>query len=153
MVKKSLAIFGIPRKLFIQFLRFAGVGAVGTAVQYAVLAALVELAGLHPTLASGIGFVGGAFTNYYLNYHFTFQSERRHLSAAPRFFTAAAAGLGLNTLFMAIGTGFLGLHYLIAQCASTAIVLLWNFSASKLWVFEEKNGQDNRIAKRRSAIS
>ena len=127
----------MPRKIVTQFLRFAGVGAVGTAVQYVVLTLLVELAHFHPTSASGIGFVGGALTNYYLNYYFTFQSERRHWSAAPRFFTVAAAGLGLNTLFMAIGAGLLGLHYLIAQCGSTAIVLLWNFSASKLWVFGE----------------
>ena len=144
-IKESLPVFERSRKVFTQFLRFAGVGAVGTLVQYAMLALLVELAGLGPTLASGIGFVGGAFTNYYLNYRFTFQSERKHLSAAPRFFTVAAAGLGLNTLFMKIGTDFLEVHYLIAQCASTAIVLLWNFSASKLWVFEGKSRQDKGI--------
>jgi putative flippase GtrA len=137
MKQLSFPVFRIPRTIITQFLRFAGVGAIGTAVQYAILTVLVELAGIQPTLASGIGFVGGAFTNYYLNYRFTFQSERRHWYAAPRFFTIAAAGLGLNTLFMTIGTGFLGLHYLIAQCGSTAIVLLWNFSASKLWVFRE----------------
>ncbi len=120
-----------------QFVRFASVGALGTAVQYVILAALVELILFDSTAASAIGFVGGAFTNYYLNYRFTFRSERRHLSAAPRFFTVAAAGLGLNVVFMALGTGPLHLHYLIAQCASTAIVLLWNFSAAKLWVFGE----------------
>jgi putative flippase GtrA len=132
------SIFKSPRTILNQFLRFASVGATGTAVQYAILAGLVELTGFNSTAASAIGYVGGAFTNYYLNYRFTFQSERSHLSAAPRFFTVAAAGLGLNILFMAIGTGSLGLHYLIAQCASTAIVLLWNFSASKLWVFGEQ---------------
>jgi len=133
-------LFGMSKPLrttFIQFLRFASVGALGTAVQYVVLAGLVELISFNSTAASAIGFVGGAFTNYYLNYRFTFKSERRHLSAAPRFFTVAAAGLGLNVVFMALGTGCLHLHYLIAQCASTVVVLLWNFSAAKLWVFGE----------------
>lgn len=143
-MRQPFSTLGMPRNIFTQFLRFAGVGAVGTGVQYAMLGILVELAGFHPTLASGVGFVGGAFTNYYLNYRFTFYSVRRHLSAAPRFFTMAAAGLGLNTLFMAIGTGFFGLHYLIAQCASSAIVLLYNFSASKLWVFGKKSRRDDR---------
>jgi putative flippase GtrA len=131
------SIFRSPKELATQFLRFVGVGAVGTAVQYACLAGLVELLGLNSTAASAIGFVGGALTNYCLNYRFTFQSERRHFSAAPRFFTVAAAGLGLNVVFMAIGTGLLHLHYLIAQCASTGIVLFWNFSAARLWVFGE----------------
>lgn len=51
-----------------QFLYFAGVGAVGTLVQYAVLIGLAQISDISPVLTSAAGFVLGAFVNYILNY-------------------------------------------------------------------------------------
>ena len=69
---------GILYMILKQFIKFSGVGVVGTAVQYATLFILVQLAGVYPVLASTAGFVLGAFVNYYLNYIYTFRSSKSH---------------------------------------------------------------------------
>jgi hypothetical protein len=68
------------------FIRYAGVGAVGTAVHYGTLIALVQGLGANAVVASTAGFIVGAFVNYALNHQFTFASDRAHRVALPRFF-------------------------------------------------------------------
>ena len=51
------------RKFGCQFLLFAGMGAIGTAMHYSVLIALVRLAQMDAVLASMAGFVVSACVN------------------------------------------------------------------------------------------
>ena len=118
-----------------QFVGFAGVGVIGTAGHYATLIGLVQLAGLIPLLASTAGFVVGAIINYFLNYRFIFRSRKRHIEALSKFLVVATAGLGLNTMAVWFGIDVIRWNYLVAQLAATAIVLVWNFSANKVWTF------------------
>lgn len=120
-----------------QFFRFALVGLAGTAVHFGVLSLLVEALNMAPLPASVVGFVGGALANYLLNYHYTFMSRRRHRAALPRFLAIASIGALLNSLLMAAGLLWLQLHYLLAQLLATGLVLLWNFSGSRLWAFRQ----------------
>ncbi|MGH7106895.1 MAG: GtrA family protein [Acetobacteraceae bacterium] len=117
-----------------RLLRFAAVGGVATAIQYAVLVLLVRAFGMAPTPASSIGFVLSAGVNYLLNYRFTFQSDRPHRPAAAKFAVLAATGLLLNAIIMRLMVGA-GVHYLIAQVCATAVVFLWNFIGNSLWTF------------------
>ncbi len=126
------------RKLGGQFLLFAGMGAIGTAMQYGVLIALVQFTQAGAVLASTAGFVVGACVNYSLNYLFTFNSSKRHTEALPKFLTVALLGMGINASIMAGLVHQAGMHYLLAQMVATGLVLLWNFAGSKLWVFREK---------------
>lgn len=118
-----------------QFMRFVAVGAIGTAAHYAVLIALVSAAIARPAIAASGGFAVGAVTNYVLNYHFTFSSERAHLHAFPRFLLIAASGGVINYALVQTGVGTLHWHYLLAQIAATAIVLLWTFTLNRVWTF------------------
>ena len=120
---------------FYQFIRFAGVGAIGTIAHYVTLIILVQCAGANPIGASTTGFVLGAFINYYLNYHYTFRSTRNHQEAMTKFFTVAVVGVFSNGAFMALATEILALPYLIAQVLATGMVLIWNFVANRLWTF------------------
>jgi putative flippase GtrA len=122
-----------------QFIKFSGVGIVGTAVQYLTLFVLVQLGGVYPVLASTAGFVLGAFVNYYLNYIYTFRSSKSHTDAMPKFFTVATVGLFLNAMIMEFFISFFGLPYIIAQLIATALVLLWNFAANRMWTFMESS--------------
>ena len=121
-----------------QFLRFAGAGAIGTAVQYVVLIALVQLAWAAAVTASFIGFVCGAFVNYFLSHRYVFGSSLPHREAMFKFFVIAVVGLGINTMIMAAGVHMLHLHYLLVQIIATGLVLLWNFGGNKSWTFREK---------------
>jgi putative flippase GtrA len=116
-----------------QFAQYAGVGAIGTSGHYAVYIALVQ-AGLHIVAASVAGFVVGALINYWLNYHYTFNSVQPHRQAMTKFFTIALAGLALNTLIVFV-LDRMQWHYLLAQAAATMIVLIWNFAANRRWTF------------------
>lgn len=119
---------------FTRFVKFAAVGGIATAIQYAVLILLVRGVGMAPTPASSIGFVLSAGVNYLLNYRFTFQSDRPHGPAAAKFAVLAVTGLLINAAIMRLTIGA-GVHYLIAQVCATAVVLFWNFIGNSLWTF------------------
>ncbi len=123
------------KPLIRQFLHFAAVGLVGTAAHYSVLIALHEWLGVDPVIASSCGFITGGFVNYYLNYTFTFRSNKRHHAALAQFFTIAGIGLGVNTALMALLVKVLALPYLPAQIATTGLVLVWHFLGNRFWTF------------------
>jgi putative flippase GtrA len=118
-----------------QFLRYGAVGTVGTALQYAMLIALVQWAGTPPLAASTGGAVAGALANYLLNHRWTFASARAHQQSLPRFAAVALAGIALNAIVLATMLHFLGGHYLVAQLIATGVVLFAGFLANRAWTF------------------
>jgi len=125
----------LPREWVDRFGRFLVVGLLATGVQYLVLVIGVEALGARPARASAAGFVLGAVVGYLLNRSYTFRSKVPHMTGAARFATVAAVGLAGNILFMVLLTGYLHLHYVLAQILTTAVVLLWNFAANASWTF------------------
>ena len=121
----------VSRRMLEQFLRFAGVGAMGTGVQYAILIGLVQALGCNPTAASCAGYACGAVVNY----RFTFNSGRDHRDAIWRYLLLVASGFALNGLIMFGMVELLEIHYLPAQVATTGLLLLFNFMVSRWWVF------------------
>lgn len=117
-----------------RFMRFAVVGGIATAIQYAILILLVRGFGMAPTAASSIGFALSAVANYLLNYRFTFDSDRPHGPAAAKFGLLAATGLLINAVIMHLLVAA-GVHYLLAQVCATGVVLFWNFVGNSLWTF------------------
>ncbi len=118
-----------------QFSKFLLVGGFSTALQYVILAVLVQGPGIDPVLASTIGYVSSAAVNYDLNYRLTFRSRVHYFGGMFRFALVHAAALVLNGGIMAVGTRVLGLHYLLAQIGATIVVLFWNFFANRRWTF------------------
>lgn len=118
-----------------QFVKFATVGALATLIQYAVLAASVELLRWSPVVGSSIGFVVSAVCNYLINRRFTFQSRRRHVEAGPRFALVAFVGLWINAAGVWIGVDVVEIHYILAQVAATLVALGWTFFANRYWTF------------------
>jgi putative flippase GtrA len=117
-----------------QFMRFVSVGAIATATQYLILIALVSGQGWDAAQASMFGAAIGALVNYWLNYSFSFKSERRHRESFPLFVLMAGFGTLLNGAIVR-GLTLMDCHYLIAQVAATVIVLGFNFFVSRKWIF------------------
>jgi len=126
------------RTLLRQFLQFSGVGALGTAVQYLVLIALVSGCSLPNVRAAVAAFLAGASVNYVLNYRWTFRSRKTHRETAAKFLMVALVGLLFTAGIMAVLGDGLGLHYLWAQGVATGCVLLWTFSCNRQWTFRER---------------
>jgi putative flippase GtrA len=118
-----------------QFLRYGVVGAVGTALQYAILVALVQFTRTPAVAASTAGAIAGALANYVLNHRWTFVSGRTHNHALPRFAAVALAGIALNGIVMASMLNLVGVHYLLAQIIATGVVLVAGFLANRAWTF------------------
>lgn len=125
-------------RAMLRFVGYACVGAAGTTVQYLVLVALVSMHALEAVAASCVGAVAGAIVNYCLNYRFTFRATHAHRKAAPRFFLVAGAGLGLNGALMSVLTHWARLPWWLAQCATTACVLVLTYTASSIWTFRPR---------------
>lgn len=121
-----------------KFVGYAGVGATGTAVQYAVVAVVLAAHATGAVTASCLGAVAGAIVNYGLNYRFTFRATGPHRRSAPRFAVVACAGIALNGVLMATLTRLAKLPWLPAQIVTTGCVLLLTYTASSLWTFRTR---------------
>ena len=115
--------------------RFAAVGACGTAIQYLMLWSGVNYLALPAAIASGIGFALGSVINYTLNYFFTFGSKKSHVEAAAKYYTIVGVGFCLNLALMTLFVHHWHWHYLLSQVLTTGLCFFWNFSGSRLWAF------------------
>jgi len=121
--------------VFVQLIKYGTAGAVGTAVQYAILVGLVEGFGSDAVLASTLGAVAGAVVNYVLNYHYTFKSRRPHTISLAKYMVVSAGGIALNAVVLAAATSYLGMHYVAAQILATLVVFLAAFAVNRVWTF------------------
>jgi putative flippase GtrA len=121
-----------------QFVRYAGVGLVATAVHYGVLIVAVETAAWPPWLASGYGATLGAQVAFLGNRWFTFEPGARLGSAWWRFQTTAALGASTGMVIVA-GAARLGVYYLPAQMLATALVLVLSFAVNRSWSFRRQD--------------
>jgi putative flippase GtrA len=115
-------------------LRYAGVGGLATVAHWALLALLVEKAGVAPWLASGCGAVLGAQVAFFGNRRYTFGHAGPLWPAWWRFMGTALLGGGVGMAIVALGVA-LGAHYLLAQAVATALVLLMTFAVNRVWAF------------------
>ncbi|WP_437937121.1 GtrA family protein [Sorangium sp. So ce341] len=126
---------GVLQLLSAPFLRYVGAGGVGTLCHYAVLMLSVELFGASPALSTVLGALVGAFVNYQLNYHLTFVSVAPHRSTLRAFLVVACLTTALSGLGMSYLVSQRGVHYLLAQIACTAVVLIVGYVLNKFWTF------------------
>lgn len=121
-----------------QFTLFVLVGLAAAIVHFGALVGLVEAAGWAPEPATLVGYVAGGLVSYGLNRRHTYSSDRPHSEGGWRFALVAGIGFGLTYAFMALLHRWLGLHYLLAQLATTGVVLAWSFLAHRAWTFSSK---------------
>ena len=127
------ARFGLLRQIAV----FLCVGGFATALQYALMFALIYAAKWDPVRASAAGFVTSSVINFALNARFTFKSERPVLQTAPRFALVAATGLLLNNTILAALLS-LKIHPFIGQIVATLFVTSWNYIINAIWTFKTK---------------
>lgn len=122
-----------------QFVAFFGVGVIAAIVHYGLLYLLVEAFFYDPVSAALAGYVAGGLVSYVLNRLYTYEAQRGHLEAGWRFGVVAGIGFVLTWLLMGLLHTRLGWHYLLAQVATTGIVLVWSFVAHKYWSFKDNS--------------
>ncbi len=139
----------LQRLLSGSFLKFCVVGASSTVIDKAIFYALMTFVPALPWFVSqSIAFLFGVTNGFFWNRYWTFKSNQ-HASMGtqyPIFVATNVVGLALNLLitkgFLIAFTGHAKHNALadknIILCASLCaipIVVVWNFSASRLWTF------------------
>lgn len=120
-----------------QWLRHHTTAVVATAVDYAVMVVLVELAGVGPVPATAVGAFAGAVTGFIMGRHFTYRVASVPVRAqAWRYALISAASLGLNAVGEYVFFHVVGLQYLVARVVTSIIVNnAWNYPMQRFFVF------------------
>lgn len=118
--------------------RFLVSGGIATAVHWAALWGLILLQ-VDAVLASSMGAFLGAIVNYFLQYFFTFKTKRQHKQALLAYAPAVLVSWLLNLVLFYSLYGDVFLDPLVAQVATTAVVMVVNFLLYKKVVFRAKS--------------
>lgn len=124
----------LPR-LIRQFAAFVGVGALATALDYAVFFVGFQLVGLNPVPAALVGYAVGGALSYLLNRAHVFETARSHRAAIIRFLGVMGVGFLLTGYAMSVFTQGFDLSPLFARILTYGVVLMFNFIAHRFFTF------------------
>jgi putative flippase GtrA len=112
-----------------------------TALDFAAMIALVELAHLSPPLAAGLGAASGALVNFLLNRRWVFRADAGPLGAqAARYAFVSLASAGWNAMGEHVLLPLVGAHYVVVRVlVAVTVGLGWNFPMQKRWVFRHQD--------------
>jgi len=130
------------RNMFLRWLKFNFVGAIGIAVQFGALMLLKGLFHFNYLVATAIAVEAAVVHNFVWHEQFTW-ADRVQISwrqSIPRFLrfnltTGAVSILG-NLALMRVMVGYGHMHYLLANALAIALCSVANFLVSEEWVFE-----------------
>ena len=127
-----------------RFLRFAVVGAIGTAVYFGALNLLHLVLKLPVLISSTCSFSLAVISNFTWNRYLTYPDSRSKplKGQLTQFFLVNLAGWAINTLILAALLGlatltFGRLGYNIAAIVATGIVMFWNFFVNRYWTYND----------------
>ena len=115
-----------------------GAGAAAAfAVDVALLAALVELLGVHYLLAATVSFTAGTVVVYLVSVRYAFAYRRFNRANVEFTIFAALGGVGIlvNLLVMYAGVQGLHLHYLLAKILAAGVTFSTNYGTRRLLLF------------------
>lgn len=120
----------------IKLIKFAGVGAIGTLLHYAVLISLVEINQVGVVYATTAGFIVGAIFNYAMSFKYVFHSEKKHSNTLPKFLSIAVITGFLNSTVMWTFAEIASIHYIGAQIIATGVAFTANYLINSKWTFQ-----------------
>lgn len=119
-----------------QFLVFAFVGALATALQYLVVAVGLSFGGQMVPVWSAIGYFCGSLLSYLLNRQITFQgTSGTHGHTLLRFYMMVTTGCLINSAIISIVLFATNWSVWYAQIVATVVTIACNFTMSKNFVF------------------
>lgn len=120
----------------VQFLKFSVVGAMNTAIDFAVYATLLRWTHLHYLNANIFAFIAGATNSYLWNRWWTFShDDQRWHRQATKFLIVLVSGFMINEALLYLLVAHAHIPKLLAKAPVIIIVLGWNFGLSRVWAF------------------
>ncbi len=120
-------------------LRYLAVAAVGAAVDLALFATLVFIAGVHYLWAGVAGFLVATGVNYLLSIRFVFRHRARfgRLHEVGIIYAVSATGLVWHQLILWTAVESVGLHVMWSKCLALGMVFGWNYLVRKHFIFAQ----------------
>lgn len=124
------------KRLINQILKFGVVGGTAFLIDYGLLFALTEFAGLHYLISGTISFAASVAYNYILSVVWVFEpvGERSRTKDMAVFLILSVVGLGINQAIMWVLVEKAAFYYMLSKIAATAIVMVYNFITRKLFL-------------------
>ncbi|MFP4118709.1 MAG: glycosyltransferase [Candidatus Woesearchaeota archaeon] len=125
-----------------KFLKFAVVGTSGAIVNFGLLIALTEIAGMYYVFSSAIAVETSIVTNFLLNNFWTWRKnnhENGFFGRFLRFNLVSLVALALNVSVLYLLTEYVGLWYVLANFFGILAGMLVNFTINDRWTFKNKS--------------
>ncbi len=107
---------------------YAACGGTAAVVDFSLLYALTELAGVWYWTSACMAYLAGMIVNYTLNKYVNFKNRSRRIVPQFTVFAAvAAAGLLLNQSILLVLVEWGNIWYMSAKVVAAAVVLCWSF--------------------------
>ena len=125
----------MKRERFLEVARFCIVGGLSFLIDYSLLYALTEWAGIYYLYSSAISFAVSIIFNYWLCVTYVFKGVGKQTKRqAMIFLVTGIMGLLLNQLCMWFFVAIISMHYMLAKIFATAIVTIWNYFTKRMAV-------------------
>lgn len=123
----------------IQLLRYLFVGGIAALVDFSGFMIMTTVFETHYLFAQTVGFIAGITTNYTLSTLWIFESRHKRLTETSLFLATGLIGLLLSCALLWLFIDILGITWYenaVAKLISIGLVLIWNFSSRKWFVFQ-----------------
>lgn len=129
-------------KVSTKVMRYAVVGIVAFAIDYATTRLLVDFLPL--LVANTIGFLIANTVNFCMAHRWVFGfawTKEKLLSTYFAVLGVSVVGLMINNMVVWVSVGVVGVTLLFGKVLAAAIVMLWNFLARLFWVYKTKSAR------------
>ena len=121
--------------MHMQFLRYFFVGGSAAVVDLLIFTVLVTYFDLHYAIAAFIGYMLGLAWNHFLCIIWVFESKHDRAKEIFMVFAIALGGLLWTWLILYLLIDIAGFDAVISKMISQILVLFWNFTMRKFYVF------------------
>lgn len=123
-----------------QFIKFSMVGFFVTFIDFLIYFTLTRLFvwwGEHFLFANGVAFLTALSVSFYINKFWTFRNDHpSHHTQYTKFFFSNVVALAISQGILYYLVSVVELSDIIAKPAVVAVVVLFNFTSYKFWVFK-----------------
>ena len=121
-----------------QFVKFCIVGVSNVVLDFVVYIILTRFFNIYYLLANAGSFLVAVTWSFFLNKNWTFRARlgENVREKYIKFFAANVVGIIIQTLLFYMFVEKIHMHDLLGKAASIVLVVFWNFTFSKYWVFK-----------------
>lgn len=121
-------------------------GVLTTVVNYAVYYVFYRFTAADPVIYNIIAWIASVVFAFITNKLFVFESKSFKLTVLGRefltFITARLLSLLFETVFIAVTVKLIGMNELVAKVICSVFVVVFNYFASKFFIFKNKKGEN-----------